>query len=261
MGASGGGWSRGASRIDWPNGANRSARNTRRAGRARSSGSNWRARSARIDRRNRSARTAGADWADRSAGRLPRNVFDVGHVWRWRRGFLQRLELHFTRRFEHQQYSQLFSNPVGAAGAARVNRRDWLTRRYGRNGRNRPNGSGGFTGCHRPNRCDWFDWTARRARTTRRNGRYGPDWPNRSDGSTRFTGLIQKYLVEFDYIRDRDIVFFNGSSYVLLVSSNLNQQPDTSPSSWALFAQQGSTGTTGAQGATGAPVRRSAHKS
>ena len=48
-----------------------------------------------------------------------------------------------------------------------------------------------------------------------------------------------------------DVVFFNGSSYISLVSSNLNQQPDTSPTSWALFAQQGATGSTGAQGSQG----------
>jgi hypothetical protein len=47
-------------------------------------------------------------------------------------------------------------------------------------------------------------------------------------------------------------VFFQGSSYISKVNSNLNHQPDVSPTQWALLAQQGSVGATGATGATGA---------
>jgi len=49
-----------------------------------------------------------------------------------------------------------------------------------------------------------------------------------------------------------DTVFFNGSSYISLVSSNTGNQPDTSPTQWALLAQQGATGQQGPQGLTGA---------
>ena len=47
-------------------------------------------------------------------------------------------------------------------------------------------------------------------------------------------------------------VFFNGSSYISLIASNLNNQPDVSPSQWALLAQQGGTGPQGPAGADGA---------
>jgi hypothetical protein len=47
-------------------------------------------------------------------------------------------------------------------------------------------------------------------------------------------------------------VFFNGSSYISLIASNLNNQPDISPSQWALLAQQGGTGPQGPAGADGA---------
>jgi Collagen triple helix repeat (20 copies) len=58
-----------------------------------------------------------------------------------------------------------------------------------------------------------------------------------------------------------DVVSFNGSSYVSLVSSNVGQQPDTTSLAWSLIAQvgtagavgpQGPIGLTGATGATGA---------
>ena len=47
-------------------------------------------------------------------------------------------------------------------------------------------------------------------------------------------------------------VFFQGSSYISKVNSNLNNQPDISPTQWALLAQQGGVGPTGTTGATGA---------
>lgn len=48
-----------------------------------------------------------------------------------------------------------------------------------------------------------------------------------------------------------DVVFFNGSSYVSLVASNLNHEPDISSAQWSVFAAQGPTGATGSQGPTG----------
>ena len=47
-------------------------------------------------------------------------------------------------------------------------------------------------------------------------------------------------------------VFFQGSSYISRVNANLNNQPDMSPTQWALLAQQGSAGAAGSDGATGA---------
>jgi hypothetical protein len=47
-------------------------------------------------------------------------------------------------------------------------------------------------------------------------------------------------------------VFFQGSSYISKVNSNLNNQPDLSPTQWALLAQQGGVGPTGPTGTTGA---------
>jgi hypothetical protein len=47
-------------------------------------------------------------------------------------------------------------------------------------------------------------------------------------------------------------VFFQGSSYISKVNSNLNNQPDLSPTQWALLAQQGGVGPTGPTGVTGA---------
>jgi hypothetical protein len=46
-------------------------------------------------------------------------------------------------------------------------------------------------------------------------------------------------------------VFFNGSSYISLVASNLGNQPDTSTTEWSLLAQQGATGANGQQGIQG----------
>ncbi|HEY6250855.1 MAG TPA: hypothetical protein VI685_12920 [Candidatus Angelobacter sp.] len=49
-----------------------------------------------------------------------------------------------------------------------------------------------------------------------------------------------------------DAVFFNGSSWISSAGANQGNQPDTSPSQWALLAQQGANGAQGAQGVPGA---------
>jgi hypothetical protein len=47
-------------------------------------------------------------------------------------------------------------------------------------------------------------------------------------------------------------IFFNGTSYISLVSGNVGHQPDTDGGvHWAVLAQQGATGAAGATGATG----------
>lgn len=48
-----------------------------------------------------------------------------------------------------------------------------------------------------------------------------------------------------------NIVFFNGSSYVSLINGNTGNQPDTNPSDWALFAQEGNQGPQGTNGSNG----------
>ena len=53
-----------------------------------------------------------------------------------------------------------------------------------------------------------------------------------------------------------DAVSLGGTSYLSLVDANLNNDPETSPSQWAILALEGDTGATGATGtagATGAP--------
>jgi collagen type VII alpha len=47
------------------------------------------------------------------------------------------------------------------------------------------------------------------------------------------------------------VKYSDGSSYVSLQSSNLNHQPDTFPTYWAVLAQAGNTGPQGIQGDTG----------
>ena len=46
-------------------------------------------------------------------------------------------------------------------------------------------------------------------------------------------------------------MFYNGSSYVSLTNGNIGNQPNTSPTQWALLAQQGATGATGPAGPAG----------
>jgi Collagen triple helix repeat (20 copies) len=48
-----------------------------------------------------------------------------------------------------------------------------------------------------------------------------------------------------------DAVFYNGSSFISLTNSNINNQPSTNPAQWSLLAQQGAVGATGAIGAAG----------
>src|SRR5277367_5562327 len=48
-----------------------------------------------------------------------------------------------------------------------------------------------------------------------------------------------------------DAVQFNGTSYISIQASNLNHEPDTSPTFWNTLAQVGATGATGAIGPVG----------
>jgi hypothetical protein len=46
-------------------------------------------------------------------------------------------------------------------------------------------------------------------------------------------------------------VYFNGSSYISLISANKGNQPDINPASWSLLAQQGAQGLPGPTGPQG----------
>jgi uncharacterized protein (TIGR03437 family) len=49
-----------------------------------------------------------------------------------------------------------------------------------------------------------------------------------------------------------DAIQFNGTSYISILASNLNHEPDTSPTFWNTLAREGATGATGPAGANGA---------
>jgi len=48
-----------------------------------------------------------------------------------------------------------------------------------------------------------------------------------------------------------EAVSFNGSSYISLLSNNVNLSPDANPTAWSLMAQKGATGAQGPVGSTG----------
>lgn len=92
-------------------------------------------------------------------------------------------------------------------------------------------------------------------------GIQGPVGPAGATGATGAAGVIgpQGPPISFQGAWSNattyalgDAVFFNGSSYISLVSSNINHQPDTAPTQWSLLSQQGATGAAGPAGPTGA---------
>jgi BclB C-terminal domain-containing protein len=52
--------------------------------------------------------------------------------------------------------------------------------------------------------------------------------------------------------KQNDAVSLGGTSYLSLVANNLNNNPDSSPSAWAVLALEGAAGATGPTGAAGA---------
>ncbi len=79
-------------------------------------------------------------------------------------------------------------------------------------------------------------------------GPQGPQGVAGTDG-VGFT-FRQTYNPAATYVVN-DVVSFNGSSYVSLVSNNVGQQPDTTPLAWSLIAQVGAKGDAGAVGPQG----------
>jgi hypothetical protein len=100
-------------------------------------------------------------------------------------------------------------------------------------------------------------------------GAQGPTGPTGPQGATGPPGpagfawrAIWSSAVSY---KRNDAVIYSGSSYLSLISNNLNQEPDTHPTAWSILAQgggagaagvggpQGPTGMQGAQGPTGPP--------
>ena len=83
-------------------------------------------------------------------------------------------------------------------------------------------------------------------------GLTGATGPQGSTGPTGPQGLVWQgaWSNTSTYARN-DGVQFNGTSYIALQSSNINQQPDLSPAFWSVMAQVGATGPQGLTGATG----------
>jgi len=84
-------------------------------------------------------------------------------------------------------------------------------------------------------------------------GATGPAGPQGPAGATGPQGLIWSaaWSAATSYSTN-EAVSYNASSYISLISSNQNNEPDISPSAWGLLVQQGAAGATGAQGAKGA---------
>ncbi|HEY5999197.1 MAG TPA: hypothetical protein VI078_07835 [bacterium] len=92
------------------------------------------------------------------------------------------------------------------------------------------------------------------AGTTGATGATGPDGPQGVQGPQGLQGPPVTFLGAWSagttYAMG-DAVGFAGSSFISLQNANVGNQPDLSPSFWALLAGQGSTGATGATGPTG----------
>ena len=98
-------------------------------------------------------------------------------------------------------------------------------------------------------------------------GLTGATGPQGSTGPTGPQGLVwQGAWSNTSTYACNDGVQFNGTSYIALQSSNINQQPDLSPAFWSVMAQVGATGPQGLTGgdwprrATGADWRDGARR-
>jgi hypothetical protein len=95
--------------------------------------------------------------------------------------------------------------------------------------------------------------------TFKANGDWNNDWAQISGSAPLAPGIAavtatvtwQGQWGDATSYKVYDVVSFNGSSYISLVNPNLNQQPDSTPSSWGLLAQNGATGAVGPQGPQG----------
>jgi len=83
-------------------------------------------------------------------------------------------------------------------------------------------------------------------------GAQGPAGPAGQTGPTGPPVAFQGDWQQPNSYNVGDAVFYNGSSYISLVANNTGNEPNNSPTQWALLAQQGATGAQGPQGLTGA---------
>jgi hypothetical protein len=137
------------------------------------------------------------------------------------------------------------TGPVGAAGATGTPGATGATGAAGVIGPTGVTGPAGITGA------------AGATGATGTAGGIGPMGPTGSTGATGAIGAPATFRGDWSNATTftaGDAVFLasTGSSYVSLQSSNINNQPDISPTFWALLAQQGSAGATGATGSAGA---------
>ncbi|MBK8817299.1 MAG: collagen-like protein [Methylococcaceae bacterium] len=126
------------------------------------------------------------------------------------------------------------TGPAGATGATGAPGNDGATGPQGLQGVTGPIGLQGPTG---PQGIQGITGSA---------GPVGPTGATGSQGLT-FQG---DWSAATSYAQN-DSVFFNGSSYLSLQNSNLNQLPDSNSPFWSLLAQAGATGALGATGPQG----------
>jgi hypothetical protein len=135
--------------------------------------------------------------------------------------------------------------PIGLTGATGSQGPAGPTGLTGATGATGPQGPAGATGPQGP-----IGLTGATGATgpTGPQGPQGPQGPAGTNGqSFNFQGAYNSSHV---YNVD-DVVTLSGSSYISLAGSNQGNEPDTSPSEWAVLAQEGATGPQGPIGLTG----------
>src|SRR5262249_16009619 len=83
----------------------------------------------------------------------------------------------------------------------------------------------------------------------------GPEGPPGATGPQRPHGVVGmnargEWTNSATY-GENDLVIYEGSSYISLVSGNVRSTPGTDPTRWTLLARRGDAGATGAAGASG----------
>ena len=114
-----------------------------------------------------------------------------------------------------------------------------------------PQGLQGLTGAQGPAGPTGATGAAGPQGTTGPTGATGPQGPQGSTGPQGPPVAFRGTYSPGSTYNSGDTVFYNGSAYISLTSSNTGNQPDSNPTQWALLAQQGTTGATGAAGPQG----------
>jgi Collagen triple helix repeat (20 copies) len=85
-------------------------------------------------------------------------------------------------------------------------------------------------------------------------GATGPQGPSGANGMNGTNGLGFTFRMAYNsatVYAVNDVAVYGGSAYVSLIANNVGNEPDTSPTDWALIAQAGAQGSTGPQGSQG----------